>query len=433
MSGLDRFSNSAARGADVEHARTSRGTPRRSRLRLRLSHLTVGLTMTLMGAAWPAELHAQEALRDVLGALLLSQQSPNDELPKDLVAAAQTLDTVSQLVLVETGTQPIGPSAGGFIYRFNPGLATFERQSPGFGPFFTERVLGVGRGAASIGMTVRAATFNRLQGESLSDGAFPMNASRPVGAAAPNDVDTIDLELAARTVTAFGRFGITDRLDVGIAVPFVDMDIRGTRVNTFRGVRQLQASRTGDAAGFGDVAVRSRYTVAGDGRSGFAAGVDLRLPTGRAEDLLGAGRTAARFFGIVSREGQRVGLHLNTGVSVGGITRELSQHGAVTYAASPRVTIVGEVIARYLSNLHRVRDVYAPHATVAGIETMRWIAEEGGEHQVLTAGGMKVNVGGGYLLNANVLIRLSDVGVAARMIPSLTLDYTFAPRARLNR
>jgi hypothetical protein len=332
---------------------------------------------------------------------------------------------VAQLVIVETATQPIGSSASGFVYRFNPELATIERASPSFGPFFTERALGAGRGGASIGVTVRTATFNSLQGADLRDGTFPANASRPVGATAPNDVDTIDVQLSTRTVTAFGTVGITDRLDVGVAMPFVDMDIRGTRVNTFRGARALQASGAGEASGLGDIALRSRYAVTGDGRRGVAAGIDLRLPTGDSDDLLGAGKTAARFFGIFSFESRGVGVHLNTGVTVGGVSREFSQHGAVTYAASPRITFVGEVIARYLSNLHQVRDVYAPHATVGGIETMRWIAEEGGAHQVLTAGGMKLNVGGGYLLNANVLVRLSDVGIFARVIPSLTLDYTF--------
>lgn len=400
-------------------ARARQSCPRR------LLHVVSAIAVMMIYMAWPATVHAQETLTDVLTALLLSQQAPNDALPKDLDAAAQTLGTVSQLVLVETATQPIGSSAGGFVYRFNPELATIERASPSFGPFFTERALGVGRGGASIGLTVRAATFSSLQGGNLRDGTFPLNASRPAGTTVPNDVDTIDLQLDARTVTAFGTVGITDRLDVGVAVPFVDMDIRGTRINTFRGVRALQASRAGQASGFGDIALRSRYALASDSRRGVAAGIDLRLPTGRADDLLGAGKTTARLFGIVSFEGQSIGVHLNTGVTVGGVSREFSQHGALTYAASPRITFVGEVIARYLSNLHQVRDVYAPHATVGGIETMRWIAEEGGAHQVLTAGGMKINVGRGYLLNANVLVRLSDLGIFARVTPSFTLDYTF--------
>jgi Putative MetA-pathway of phenol degradation len=253
-----------------------------------------------------------------------------------------------------------------------------------------------------------------------------MNASRPVGSAQPNDVDTLALELGTRTVTAFGTVGVTDRFDLGVAVPVVSVDVEGRRVNTFRGVSSLQALGSAHATGLGDVALRARYAVAGDAQRGLAAGLDVRLPTGREEDLLGAGRASARMFGIGSFEHGAIATHLNAGYTVGGVSREIGYNAAVTYAAMPRVTVVGELIGRRLSNLHRMRDVYAPHATVAGVETMRWLPDGDGVNQLLASSGMKINVGGSYLLTANVLFRLADLGLAARVVPSITLDYTFS-------
>jgi hypothetical protein len=362
---------------------------------------------------------------EALSALILAQSTPNPALPKDVQAAATTRDTVAQLVLVELSNLPIATSAGGFVYRLNSGLGTIERVSPSFGAFFTERALTSGRGATSLGLTVRGGTYNRLQGASLTSGTFPVNASRPAGSTQPNDVDTIDLELSTQTITAFGTYGVTDRLDVGLTVPIVTLDVEGRRVNTFLGVASLQASGAKRTTGVGDVAVRARYALAGDQARGFAAGLDLRLPTGREEDLLGAGRAAARMFGIASFERGPVATHINAGYTVGGVSREIGYNAALTYAALPRLTFVGELLGRRLSNLHRLRDVYLPHPTMPGVETMRWLPESKGVNQTLMSTGAKLNIARSYVLNANVLVRLTDLGLSARVVPSISMDYTF--------
>lgn len=377
------------------------------------------LTMTASPAG------AQQNMGEALSALILSQSAPNPALPKDVQAAATTRDTVAQLVLVELSNLPIGSSAGGFVYRWNSGLGLVERASPSFGAFFTERALTSGRGVAALGMTLRGGTFNRLQGASLTSGTFPVNASRPAGTTQPNDVDTIDLELSTQTLTAYGTYGLTDRLDVGVAVPIVTLDVEGRRVNTFLGVSSLQAAGAKRATGVGDVAVRARYALVGDQARGLAAGLDVRLPTGREEDLLGAGRAAARMFGIASFERGLVATHVNAGYTVGGVSREFGYNAALTYAALPQITFVGELLGRHLSNLHRLRDVYAPHPTLAGVETMRWLPEGKGVHQMLASTGMKMNITRSYVLNANVLVRLTDLGLSARVVPSISLDYTF--------
>jgi hypothetical protein len=45
--------------------------------------------------------------------------------------------------------------------------------------------------------------------------------------------------------------------------------------------------------------------------------------------------------------------------------------------------------------------------------------------QALLVTGAKRNVGRSYMLNASLLIRLTDSGLTARVVPSVTLDYTF--------
>src|SRR5262245_35228024 len=146
------------------------------RVRWRCGRQTVvAISISTVTCSLPSVAKAQGSLTDTLTTLILSQQAPNPTLPKDLDAATQTLTSVAQLVLVEVSTQPLSTSAGGFVYRLNPSIGTVERATSSFGPFFTERALGAGHGGSAIGLTFRAATFNRLQGASLSDGSFPVN------------------------------------------------------------------------------------------------------------------------------------------------------------------------------------------------------------------------------------------------------------------
>jgi hypothetical protein len=367
----------------------------------------------------------QQSVGGALSSLLLTQTAPYPIADKDLAAAAATRDTLGQLLLVELSTLPTTTSAAGFAYRFNPDLGTVERTSTQFGPFFTERALRAGRRQASVGLAYRYADFTSLQGASLTDGTFPANASRTAGSTQPYQVDDLTVRLHTKTVTAYGTYGLTDRLDVGAAVPIVSLNFIGTRISQTQGQSTLQSSVFSNASGLGDVALTARYAVANDGGKGFALGTDLRLPTGDSANLLGAGATAARFLAIGSLENAHVATHLNLGYTVGGASRELTYGAAFTVAADAHVTLVGELLGRRIAGLHTLDPVYEAHATVPGVETMRWLPEGDSVQQALLVTGIKWNVGRSYMLNANLLFRLTDAGLTARMVPSVTLDYTF--------
>ena len=66
----------------------------------------------------------------------------------------------------------------------------------------------------------------------------------------------------------------------------------GTRVNTYRGQQVVQAAAEATTRGFGDVAVRAKYGLLTGSSNGLAIAGEVRLPTGREQDLLGAGKTA---------------------------------------------------------------------------------------------------------------------------------------------
>jgi hypothetical protein len=356
---------------------------------------------------------------------LLTEQRPASVYVPDVLAAEATRDTVAKLFGVELTNLPTAASSGGFVYRLNPSLGVVARSSEGFGPFFTERVLRNGEGQFSAGFSYQVARFSSLQGADLTAGTFPTNAARLVGATQPFAVDTLALDLDTQTATVFTSYGVTDRLAVGGTLPFVRVRMTGSRMRTQDGRSTLQSRQAGTAAGLGDLSLNTRYLVAGDGLRGLSVGADLRIPTGRSSDLLGSGQMALRGLALASYEEGRLGVNVNVGGGVGGASTEVSWSMATTFAASSRVTVVGEMIGRRLFELSYVQDVYQPHPLMPGVETMRWLTADRGFTTTLVATGAKWNVGGSWLLNTNLLIRLTDGGLRARVTPAVSLDYDF--------
>src|SRR5207249_3764264 len=97
--------------------------------------------------------------------------------------------------------------------------------------------------------------------------------------------------------------------------------------------------------------------------------------------------------------------------------------GDRTVAPTLKVSFIGELIGRRLTDLYRVNDVYEPHPVLAGIDTMRWLPTDPGIQTAFLVGGFKWNVSGNWLLNFHVVTRLTDPGLRARFTPSLGFDY----------
>ena len=377
----------------------------------------------LLAAGRPAQ--AQDSVSETLSFLLTNQSVTTGDFVKDREAAAATRDTISRLLLVDLATLPIGSSAGGFVYRFNPALATVERVSDNFGPILLNRTLTSGEGQLSVGVNYRYAQFDSLDGRPLDDGTLVTTANRFTDEPAPFDVETVTLDINAHTTTFFASYGVTDRLDVEAAVPVVRLNLEGERVNVYRGDVFLQARASATVTGLADVLLRAKY-AAWQGRDvGLGVHVDLRLPTGDEANLLGAGATTFRVRGVASAERGRVGTHMEIGGVLGGAAEELQFGGAVVLAATPRISVVGELIGRRLDTSMRIRETIAAHPEIAGVETTRLLPQGNATTTAMALAGVKWNVGRTWLLNASVLFPLTDAGLTARATPSISLDYTF--------
>ncbi len=86
--------------------------------------------------------------------------------------AVSIVEGFNKQLLVQLSTFPIGSSAGGFSYQFDPALGTFKRASTSFGPLFAERAQTIGRGRLSGGFNYQHTRYDTFEGVNLDDGSI---------------------------------------------------------------------------------------------------------------------------------------------------------------------------------------------------------------------------------------------------------------------
>ena len=385
----------------------------------RLAMLTVATLLM------PSPVRAQETLRDVLTFLVTNRSVRTDDFDRDRAAADAARDTIARALLVNLTTMPLGTASGGFLYRLNPELGTVERASQTFGGFFVERALTAGAGRLSGGVSAYTTGFTRLDGQNLRDGQFVTVANQFTDETEPFDVDTLTLQVRSSVLTVFGSIGVTDRLEIGAAVPLINLRVEGERTNTYFGQPFVQASGEGTASGIGDVALRAKYNLFSDRGTALTAAFEWRLPTGNEANLLGTGRSSYRVMAVASYERREMTLHANGGAVLGGISNELDVAGAVSYAVRPRVTVSGELLVRRVAEFRGVELTAVPHPAIQDVETWQLLPGPSGQTLSQAVAGVKWNASGTLVVGAHVVFPLVHRGLTSSFMPMVGIEYGF--------
>jgi len=376
---------------------------------------------------------ASDALRTVLfiGALSSSQNS---------------IGTLYGLLIGETTTFPIGSSAGGFTWVFDSNLRVPVRRTQSFGPMFAERPYTTGKGKMNLGVAFQHTTFSSVGGQPLSalegltsysfrDQVYRYNTS---------------LELALDRTIVSATVGVHDRLDLGVIVPLGQARVSGVASYFQRFEGEETTSRTdssGSSAGLGDVVIRAKAALPAFKRFDAAATLDLRLPTGDPDKLLGTGYAQTRVMFVASSTWGTVAPHVNVGYTFGGdgmrfgpdnrwegsfgdpelLRRAPSEEFNYTVGADivvrPAITISGDVIGRLVQDTASVRQF----DTGAGNPDRQVFLEftPGTTNLMLGAVGAKVSVGRTWLLTGTVLFPLRDNGLKPAVTPVFGFEKAF--------
>lgn len=435
----------------------------------------VGAVMLLMSSpvaeaqepfnlAVPVE-HAATIFTDMFGprglvldseATLPGEQSHSAHFNSDFQSNFSQFGTalVSQLV-----NMPLPSPASGFTYQLDPSTGVFQRSTRSFGPILAERAETVGAGHTSIGFAFQRHTFDTI--EDLDLAAVPAVFTHDNAALLGGRQDVVttvnSIEANVSQYTTFFTVGVTNRLDVSVAMPIVATDVTAIsdatihRLGTtdplthfFRmadgavGDRRLFTARA-SAHGIGDLTVRLKNSLHKSGQSGLSVGLDIRLPTGDEMELTGTGTTGLQPFAIWSATLDRVSPHVNAGYQWNG-SSVLAGNPAtgvsadfpdqVTYVAgadvavNPRITFAFDVLGRYVIDGKRLkRETF--HA-LDGTSTFENIAfEESSFSELNGAFGLKANLFSRLLLNMNLLFSLDSRGLRDRVTPLIGFDYSF--------
>ncbi len=279
---------------------------------------------------------------------------------------------INEAVGIQVSQLPIASPSSGITFRYDPALKTFSPSTEeSLGPILGERASTIGRHRLYVAFSFQYFNFNSIDGRNTSNLSavlqhLPFPGLAPPAPtflqACPNQtgltggkyagdpcfvrdyVQTVNnIDLTVHQYTLYATYGISRHLDFSVEVPILDVSMK---VNTSATIVQNSVTPTGTAfhqfnpaivtscgsaspclngtfsssgaaTGIGDIDLRGKYEVYHGERFGFAAGVDVRLPTGDEQNFLGSGAIGVRPFGVVSY-GARVSPHAEVGYELNG-------------------------------------------------------------------------------------------------------------------
>lgn len=335
-------------------------------------------------------------------------------------------------------TAPFGASSGGFLIKLDPGTGLQVRTASTFGPSFSERALTSGEGKVSAGVNFISVTYDRLDTLAI-DGLRVRSAPAPSATASRSGI--ANLALTSNTVVITTRMGVTDKLDVGLALPLVTVKVSGTStLRNGNGDILLFGSGGGLSKGLGDVAglVKYRFLTFGSGQpdpGGFAVMATMRLPTGDKDNLRGLGINRTLLSFIASSGRGRFRPHANVGYewwSKGvSVTSDYAANATVTarhqfeYAAgleleaAPKLTMLVDLLGGEIFGGGKVGFA----TNTSGAESAVALPE--GIRRLSVVPGLKMNLKGKLVLSVNALIALKNDGLHARVTPVGGIDLSF--------
>jgi len=382
-------------------------------------------------------------------------------------------NSVNEAVASQLSTFPLASPGGGLTYEYNPDVGVFERTSDFLGSLYGQRARTVGKNIWNVGVTSFQVDYDSLDGIDLSSGEMEFQLTHLDVAGPGQDLffegdlinAQIQLEVSSLTSLVFATYGVSDKFDLSVAVPFLDIDIEATGVLTIDrlgtqdipeihnflaeggavdldgdGLLDRLVFSNGDSAsGVGDVLLRGKYRFKDAPGGGLAAALDLRLPTGDDKDLLGTGGTQVKLALLGSREFGPWSSHFQAAYSslesgdVFEVPDELNLQLGFEYAASRRATIGVDILGRFQQDavaLDVNQETFTfndgPFSPVQETVT-RPVLSTGQSNKSLVLGvaGVRFNPWRNLLVSANVLSFFGDDGLTSDgIVPVLSIDFS---------
>jgi len=340
---------------------------------------------------------------------------------------------------------PLASASGGFTWTLDTASGVAKRASNSFGPIFAERPLTIGRKRLNVGANYQHVSFDHLENRDLRGNEIVGYLSTPL----PDGdniffADSLDLRVTTDTLNAFATYGLTDRLDVGIAVPLNRVDMGATLTSrvglTSSGISDntpLVTSDAGTASGIGDVVIRAKYHMVKNDTWGLGEAIDVRLPTGDELNLLGIAGPQVKLTFIASSAVGALAPHANLAYTISGTSdagkdpdtfvippaEEINYAAGADLALSLRTTVAVDVVGRVMRKVGT--QTWGP-TDFGGSQYQQFTVTRGEDlHLLLGSVGLKVNPFRNLLFTTNVLFPLTEHGLTDHLTWMAGADYSF--------
>ncbi len=123
---------------------------------------------------------------------------------------------------------PLPSPTSGFTYEFDPTLGVFQRTTRSFGPILADRADTIGARRVSVGFAFQRFTFDTVEGLDLRQVPAVFTHDNAALLGGREDVVTTmnNIEASVNQATTYVTVGISDQLDVSLAVPIVSNNLR---------------------------------------------------------------------------------------------------------------------------------------------------------------------------------------------------------------
>jgi hypothetical protein len=421
----------------------------------RLRRVALGGVLTLT-AALPLSAQAQPTVQPgsaqgVFERVFFLGSDLFGDFPQALAESAA--EQLTGGLAVASGTVPRLSSAG---FSFSVDSVTGEPvlRTNSLGSVFVDRSLTNGKGVWSIGFSFQRAEFDTIQGESLESG-IPVYEERGVfpdgGEIYSQYLGVFDINTSVALASA--SYGLTDRVDVSVTIPILHVEVTGEGTRNYDVMRDyvlapdvleefypggqgrfplVRAEYSG--TGLGDIGLAAKYGLANGARGGAALVGEVRLPTGKKENAMGAGKATVRgsFVGS-ARLTESTTVHANAGFTGGGIANGFIYAAGIdqTLLPSHRLTasfnLMGDVLRDRPTGLTQIPVLHIPYnpgnPRSRDVTVSTWGFTDFGT-VALTRGafGVKFNLGNGFLLVGSAMFRLNENGVQSKVTPIVGLE-----------
>jgi hypothetical protein len=431
------------------------------------THTRTLFILLSMSLFLPLRVHAQlnktfsSIFTEILDVRLQRSGSPGQHGTHFLESADRAnnelVPALNSLIAGNISSFPLSSTSAGALFDFSTGVPVPITESSG--PIFAENAKTLGRGKFLLNANFTFARLSHFRGIPTEDMKFTFTHKDVTNDATlgenPNESDLIDLALDLHADVGIGvvfaTYGLTSEMDVSVAVPIVSVRLTGTSNaviesytfgrlghanhlfggDTLHPVLTTAVPYNQSAAGLGDVALRLKYCFARGGAMDIAALADIRFPTGKKEDFLGAGKTAFHIWGILSRPLGDVTPHLNLGYvrNAGDLQSDaFAFRAGFDSKLSSVVTFALDVLGQIDLNASKAIHLAPGTVTIADLapgaastRTVRLsnIPDRSNDNTVSLSAGLRFAPSSALNVFGNIFVPLNEGGLRATVAPTL--------------